>query len=88
MKENNITSLSKSASLNELSDFWDNHDLSEFNEFTEDIDFEVNIDDESHYFLLYKNLSDRVISLSKQFNQPANVLLNKWVEEKVDALSV
>jgi hypothetical protein len=88
MKKNKMTSISKSKSINELSDFWDNNELSDYKEIIEEVEFEVDINKEGVYFLLEKNLSDKVMNLSKLYKQPANILLNNWVKEKVEAINI
>ena len=74
----------KDMSLNEASDFWDEHDFGEFNDVqeVEDIRFSlkkrkyIGIDSE-----LYTIIKDK----AKRLNKTEEALINEWLSEKARA---
>jgi len=82
MRENK-SSLSKSRSYKEIGDFWDNHDLTDYWDKTEEADFEVEMESEITYYALEKSLSEKVRILSKKRGVTPGTLVNLWVQEKL-----
>jgi hypothetical protein len=77
------SSLSKARSYEEIGEFWDSHDLSEYWDRTKSARFEVDIESEVTYFALDNKLSKRVRSLAKKRGISTDTLLNLWVQEKL-----
>jgi hypothetical protein len=75
--------LSKARSYEEIGEFWDSHDLSEYWDRTKSARFEVDIESEVTYFALDSKLSKRVRSLAKKRGISTDTLLNLWVQEKL-----
>ena len=79
MEENKVM---KDMSINDASDFWDEHDFGEFDDVQEvsDIQFslkkkkDVGIDGE---------LYDVIKSKAKRLNKSEDILINEWLSEKV-----
>jgi hypothetical protein len=79
----NKSSLSKAQSYKEMGEFWDSHDLAEYWEQSEPVEFKVEGISEATYFPVETTLSARLISIAKQRGVSPETLLNLWVQEKV-----
>jgi hypothetical protein len=77
------SSISKARSYQQIGEFWDNHDLSEYWDRTRPVKFEVDIQSEITYYPLESSLSAKVPSIAKQRGIYPETLLNLWVQEKL-----
>ena len=77
------SSISKAKSYKEIGDFWDAHDLSDFWDQTKKIQFEVDIKSEITYCSLDKRLAKQVQSIAQKRGVSADILINLWVQEKL-----
>ena len=77
------SSLSHSASYNEIGEFWDTHDLSDFWGKTKEASFDVDIESEVIYYAVDKTLSEKIQSLAQKRGVTADTLVNLWVQEKL-----
>jgi hypothetical protein len=77
------SSISKASSYEEMGEFWDTHDLTDYWDQTEPVEFTVNIQSETTYYPLESSLSDRIQAIAKQRGVSAETLLNLWVQEKL-----
>ena len=77
------SSISKAQSYKEMGEFWDNHDLTDFWDQTEPVEFEVEIESEATYFPVETSLSAKLVSLAEQRGVSPETLLNLWIQEKV-----
>jgi uncharacterized protein len=75
--------ISKAASYKEIGNFWDKHDLSDFWNKTEEVEFEVDIKSEITYYALDKTLSEQIQSIARKRGVSADTLINLWVQEKL-----
>jgi hypothetical protein len=82
MKKNK-SSISKARSYQQIGEFWDNHDLSEYWDQTRPVKFEVDIQSEITYYPLESSLSAKVRSIAKRRGISPETLLNLWVQEKL-----
>jgi hypothetical protein len=78
------SSISKARSYKEIGEFWDTHDLAEYREQTQPVEFELDIQSEVIYYPLDKALSARIRSIAKQRGVSPETLLNLWVQEKLE----
>ena len=71
------------ASLDELIDFFDSHDLGEYLNQIQETDFEVDIRKRTHVFALNEDITEKLtkIALSKQVS--SEELIYSWLREKV-----
>ena len=71
------------ASLDELVEFFDTHDLGEYWEQMPEAHFAVDIKRQTHLFALDEELADKLteIALSRQVS--SEVLINSWLREKI-----
>ena len=79
----NRSSISKARSYKEIGEFWETHDLAEYWEQTQPVEFELDIQSEVTYYPLDTSLSARVRSMAKQRGVSPETLLNLWVQEKL-----
>jgi len=77
------SSISKAQSYKEIGEFWDTHDLAEYWERTQPVEFELDIQSEVEYYPLDITLSERIRSIAKQRGVSPETLLNLWVQEKL-----
>ena len=82
MNESKST-ISQASSYKEIGDFWDTHDLADYWDQTEPLDFEVDIESEATYYALDKELSQMLSEVAEERGVSAETLLNLWVQEKL-----
>lgn len=82
MKKNR-SSISKAQTYEEIGRFWDEHDVSDYWDETEAVEFEVNIKESLMYYPLTQNLSDRLQKAAKEKGVAPRELLVTWIEEKL-----
>ncbi len=66
-----------------MGDFWDTHDLADYWEQTEPVEFEVDIQSEVAYYPLELSLSDKIRSVARRRGVSAQTLMNLWIQEKL-----
>ena len=81
--DENKSSISQAQSYREIGEFWDTHDLADYWEQTEPVEFEVNIQSKVRYYALESDLATMVAEIAWQRGVSAETLLNLWVQEKV-----
>lgn len=69
-------------SLREASEFWDAHSFLDYDDIQE-IDFEVDLKREVHYFAVEKKLAKQIHELARQRGVSAETLVNLWLESKL-----
>ena len=81
--QNTKTSLSEASSIEELGDFWDTHDLGDFESETSPIPMQVELVESETLFHVERNLSEKLQIVSKERGVSAETLLNLWLQERV-----
>jgi predicted DNA binding CopG/RHH family protein len=76
-----VSSVSKSGSIAELSEFWDKHDLTDFD--TRPVKFTVNVRARKHYVAVDADLINRVRRVAAARGLSTQSLVNLWLQEKV-----
>lgn len=79
----NKSSISQAQSYQEIGEFWDTHDVTDFWKDTEPVEFEVDIQSEVSYCALERTLASRVSEIAWQKGVSVETLVNLWVNEKV-----
>ncbi len=79
----NKSSISKAHSYEEIGEYWDTHDLTEHWEETKAAKFEVDIQSETTYYAVEKDLSEKVRAFAKRHGVSPDTLLNLWLQEKL-----
>ena len=77
------SAISKAQSYKEMSEFWDTHDLTDYWEQSQAVEFEVEIQSEATYYPIETTLSAQLYSIAKQRGVSPETLLNLWVQEKL-----
>lgn len=77
------SSISKAQSYKEMSEFWDTHDLADYWDQTQPVEFEVEVQSEATYYPVETTLAARLYAIAKQRGVSPETLLNLWVQEKV-----
>ena len=77
------SSISRATTYKQLGEFWDSHDLSKYSRRLRPARFEVAIERETTYFPVDAALSVSIRDLARKRGISPDVLLNLWVQEKV-----
>lgn len=77
------SSISKATTYQEMGEFWDTHDTTDYEDKTFEVEFEVDLRSEVTYLPLEKTLSSRMRALAKQRGVSPETLLNLWIQEKL-----
>jgi len=79
----NKSSISKAQSYEEIGEYWDTHDLAEHWEETKPAKFEIDIQSETTYYAVEKELSEKVKAFARRRGVSPDTLLNLWLQEKL-----
>lgn len=79
----NRRSISKAASYEEIGEFWSKHDLADFWDHTEPAQFEVEVESETRYYPLDRDLSVKLGEIARKRGVSSETILNLWVKEKL-----
>jgi len=71
------------ASLEELVEFFDTNDMSEYFDEMPDVHFDVNIRHRTFLVSVDKQLMERLTKVARSRNTSTEELVNRWLEEKV-----
>jgi hypothetical protein len=82
------SSVSQARSYQEIGDFWDTHDLADYWDRTEAVEFEVDVRSEVRYFRLESTLAASVAKIAWQRGVSVETLLNLWVQEKLQEIAL
>jgi hypothetical protein len=81
--DENKSPISQAQSYREIGEFWDTHDLTDYWDQTEPVEFEVDIQSEVRYCALESTLAARMTEIAWQRGVSVETLLNLWVQEKL-----
>lgn len=81
----NKSSISNATSYEEIGEFWDERDTTEYWEQTYPVNFEIEWEDSQSliYYGIDNCLSQKIFSLAEKKGLPARDLVNLWLEEKL-----
>ena len=78
------TSISKASSYEEIGEFWDTHDLTDYLDDSQIVDFNTSdVQPSRIYFHVETELAQRVRAIAKRKGVSGTTLLNSWVREKL-----
>jgi hypothetical protein len=83
MAENNSGKLPSFTSLDELVEFFDTHDMGEYEEDLPEADFEVDLRKKVHLVAIDEETNNRLTEIAEQEKTPAESLVNTWLKEKI-----
>jgi hypothetical protein len=67
----------------EIGEFWDIHDLADYWDKTKSVEFEIDVQSEVTYYAVEKELSGKIRAIAKQRGISEDMLLNLWIQEKL-----
>ena len=79
----NRSSISKARSYQEIGEFWDTHDLADYWDQTSPAGFDVNIESETIYYPVERDIAATISSAAKQRGVSPTTLLNLWLQERI-----
>lgn len=85
MGANKPTSISGATSYREIGEFWDQHDLADYESETREVEIEVDIQSSVFYFAMERSLAEKLRSVAQNHGVSAESMLNDWVEQHVAA---
>jgi hypothetical protein len=77
------SSISKASSYEEIGEFWDTHDFTEFADQLKPVQFEVDLQSSAEYFPVESTLAAKLRKTAKRQGMSATTLVNLWVQEKL-----
>ncbi|MFV1951382.1 MAG: CopG family antitoxin [Nitrospinota bacterium] len=90
MKENKCsikrlraTSLSQSRSIMELSNFWDEHDITDYSDKIKDVKIEVDVESRHHYVSILPELMQPLMKEAYSKGVTAQSLINALLQEHI-----
>ena len=83
MAENNSQNLPSFASLDEMVEFFDSHDMGDYLEQMPEVQFDVNLQRKMHLVAIDEELASRLTEIAEQEHIPAEALVNSWLKEKI-----
>lgn len=87
MAENNSQTLPTFASLDEMVEYLDTHDLGDYLAQMPEVHFELNLQHRTHLLAIEEDLINKLAAIARQEQMPAETLVNKWLGEKVAGYS-
>jgi len=83
MAESDSKSSPSFASLDELVEFFDTHDMGEYEEDLPEADFDVDLRRKTHLVAIDEETNNRLTEIAEQERVPAESLVNSWLKEKL-----
>ncbi len=85
MAENNPQTLPKFSSLDEMVDFFDNHDLGDYLDQMPEAHFDVNLQRSTWMIAVDEEIVRRVSEIAKQEHLQPEILVNQWLQERISS---
>jgi len=85
MAENNPQALPKFSSLDEMVDFFDNHDLGDYLDQMPETHFDVNLQRSTWMIAVDEEIIRRVSEIAKQEHLQPEILVNQWLQERISS---
>jgi len=79
----NVQQLPSFASLDELVEFFDTHDIGGYQEDLPKAHFDVDLRRETHLVAIDEETNNRLAEIAEQERTPAESLVNSWLKEKI-----
>jgi hypothetical protein len=81
-REPDVSSLSKSRSIEKMAEFWDAHDATDFDDQTYEVEFSFDLRSRRHYIAIDPDLLARLRELAAARGLSAGSLANLWLQER------
>ena len=82
-REDKLSSLSGSRSLEEMAEFWDSHDAADFDGQTREADVEFDLRSVRHYIAIDPDVLARLRDVAAARGLSAESLANLWLQERI-----
>ena len=79
----NKSSISNASSYREIGEFWDTHDLGDFEDQTYPVEFEVHIESSRVYVPVEKDVAAKLRAAAENHGLSTETLLDQWLKEKI-----
>jgi hypothetical protein len=80
---NNKSSLSQASSYEEIGEFWDSHDATDFWDQTHPVEMEFDLKAEESYYPVARDLAHEIETIAHSQGVSSATLINLWLQEKV-----
>ena len=81
-RNTNVSSISKARSIQEMAEFWDTHDATDFDDQTQEVEFSIDLRARRHYIAIDPDLLVRLRELAASRGLSAGSLANLWLQER------
>jgi hypothetical protein len=71
------------ATLEEAAEFWDTHDLADYWDLTEEVEFEIDLQRRRHLVSLDPDLAEKLSAEARARGLSAETLVNLWLSDKL-----
>lgn len=85
MAENKSKDLPAFASLDELVEFFDTHDMGDYRDAMPEVQMEVGMRKRTHLVALDEEVNVRLTEIAKLRKVPVEALVNEWLKEKISS---
>ena len=82
-EDTSVSSISKSHSIDEMADFWDSHDATDFDEWTREVAIDFDLRARRHYIAIDPELLSHLRDVAAARGLSAESLANLWLQERV-----
>ena len=79
----NKSSLSQVSSYEEIGEFWDTHDLTDFWDQIHPVEMEFDLKSERSYYSVARDLASQIENIAHTQGISSATLINLWLQEKV-----
>ena len=80
---NQKTSISQAKSIEEIAEFWDTHDATDFDDQTHEVDMEFDLRSRKHYIAIDPEVLTRLREAAAARGLSTESLANLWLQERV-----
>lgn len=83
MEQNNeVTSISQAKSIEEIAEFWDTHDATDFDDQTHEVSMEFDLQSRRHYIAIDPDVLMRLREAASARGLSTESLANLWLQER------
>jgi hypothetical protein len=75
------------ASIEEAAEFWDTHDLADYWDLTEEVEFEVNLQRRRYLVAVDPELAEKLAVEAHRRGLSTETLINLWLNEKLQQVA-
>ena len=87
MLENNSQLLPQYASLDELTDFFDSHDMGDYFEQMPEVEFTVDLKNRKHLVTIDEEVASKLSEIAQAEKVSAEALVDAWLKERISNYS-